>query len=243
MVFERLEYKYLVSEKLMESLRADILPHVNADPNMGENKEYIVRSIYYDSPAMDSYNEKIEGVKVRQKFRIRGYDSEEESQELFLEIKNKYNNFISKSRIGFPYDKNLRSLVSNTRKHENLPSEARKFLYHYYHKTLKPVVLIVYNREAYFCKFNPALRLTFDKNLRNKLYPSYEDLFSQNLKNYLNGFFIFEVKFYQSMPGWVVNIIQKYDLNKKALSKYTMGIDSNKLPKRYSMTMSKRFRF
>jgi len=80
----------------MEALRADILPHVNADPNMGENREYTVRSIYYDSPAMDSYNEKIEGVKVRQKFRIRGYDSEEESQELFLEIKNKYNNFISK---------------------------------------------------------------------------------------------------------------------------------------------------
>jgi len=56
--------------------------------------------------------------------------------------------------------------------------------------------LIVYNREAYYSKFNTELRITFDKNLRSKISTSTDDLFSRHKSVYsLTDYFILEIKF------------------------------------------------
>ncbi len=71
----RLEYKYLVPRERLDALRAQMRPYLRADgftAKTSANKGYTVRSIYFDTAEMDGYLEKIEGIGVRKKIRVRG---------------------------------------------------------------------------------------------------------------------------------------------------------------------------
>ncbi len=194
----------------------------------------MVRSIYYDSRTCECYSQKISGIKVRNKFRIRGYNTGNAHSPVFFEIKRKNNNFISKSRSPLPFSRALTVLNMNGRCHGGddspacLPDGARNFLFHYHSKNLKPTTLVVYDREAYYGKYNTNLRLTFDKNLRRELFPDPERLFDDTeLRPVLRDSFIFEVKFYGSLPGWLRALICTYALPRMALSKYTNCLNTD----------------
>ena len=89
----RYERKYLVNNELLEPLRKRFMPFLVPDINADQTQlksEYIVRSIYYDTPHFDSLNEKKEGFEDRLKLRIRGYNNYFSGCEVFLEIKRKF---------------------------------------------------------------------------------------------------------------------------------------------------------
>ncbi len=89
----RYERKYLVPNSAMNQLRKRLLPFVLADKNTlpapDGNTQYTVRSIYFDSRSLDFYDEKMEGLLLRRKFRIRGYNNCEPGSEVVFEIKEK----------------------------------------------------------------------------------------------------------------------------------------------------------
>ena len=101
----RLEYKFLVNINDLERLREKLEPFVDLDPFVKEGivNEYTVRSIYFDSSNFNFYHEKIDGIKIRKKLRIRSYDNKSDNNLVFLEIKNKYDNFIGKNRAPILY--------------------------------------------------------------------------------------------------------------------------------------------
>jgi len=83
-----------------------IMPFVNLDKNAKgrEHNHYTVRSIYFDTPELHFYTEKIEGVPNRKKVRLRGYDTHEQSNGVvFTEIKRKYQIPILKNRAKMTY--------------------------------------------------------------------------------------------------------------------------------------------
>ena len=245
-MFKRLEYKYLVPMAKLETLRSEIMPFAKLDPYASRevNHQYLVRSLYYDTLGHDCYLDKIEGVRVRKKFRIRAYNSVGDDTVVFLEIKRKRVNFIGKDRAPLLY-KNLNLLFSNHNPmqviisnkgngHER--SNARHFLYHYYRLGLRPTVQVLYNREAYYYKFNDDLRITFDTNIRSTVFSATHPLFNgapttpvQVLRNY----FIFEVKFTGGFPSWLNEIVRRLQLTRMALSKYTICLDSHDMTKKF----------
>lgn len=242
---KRLEYKYLVPKSLVDAIRADMRPFVEIDQfaEKQQAKEYTVRSVYYDTPKFDCYSEKIEGLKVRKKFRIRGYNIPDKNSIVFLEIKQKYNNFIDKNRAPLMWnqideflfypdlDKYIIPFSGNGKE----KGDAQRFLYHYYSQALRPAVLVIYDREAFFGKFDKSLRFTFDKNLRSTLFPSLDMLYKEEqIKYAMPKYFIFEVKFYTGLPAWIQSIIKRYQLPRMALSKYTICLDSHKAPKKFA---------
>lgn len=233
----RYERKYYVSndqlDKLRERLKPFVNPDVHAKPGDTGLSQYTVRSIYYDTPFMEYYYEKKEGLEFRNKFRIRGYDQQTEDSIIFLEIKRKLNNRIGKHRSTLKY-KDLKPLLTsgNTRDYITGPKfpkalkDADKFLFYFYSKSLKPVNLVVYDREAFHGKFNDEVRITFDKNVRTAIYPTIDELYSENrLKLVTPGSFILEIKYYNSMPLWARSIIQEFSLRLEAISKYSTGLD------------------
>jgi hypothetical protein len=239
----RLEYKFLVPVSLIDSIRADVNPFVNLDPfaEKQNSGEYTVRSIYYDTPKFDCYHEKIEGIKVRKKYRIRGYNVPEQDEIAFLEIKRKYNNHINKNRapilnqnlqsflVSRDLDKHILSFSGNGKEQ----NDAQRFLFHYYRDRLKPVVLINYEREAFVGKFDSTFRITFDKNLRSAVYPSLESLYKEDQMKYsMMNNFILEVKFNSGLPKWIKSILTRYNLLRKSLSKYTICLDSHRVMKK-----------
>lgn len=232
----RYEYKYLVDTKLLDRLRRSFEPYLEPDEYAAgrNNAEYTVRSIYFDTHNLQFYHEKLSGIMVRKKLRIRGYNYRDESDKLFLEIKRKYENKIWKNRAAFSYENlksiidcgNIEDLINDETLDRAAFSEGSRFIHHLKRNHLKPVVLITYDREAYQSKFNSSLRITFDKNLRYKLFPSTEDLFDEStLKKAMPDKFVLELKFYNGFPRWLQNILQKYGLTRVPVSKYTICID------------------
>ena len=234
----RLEYKYLVPNSLLDRIRDDIRPYVKPDPVGGKNASgsYTVRSVYYDTLGFDCYDAKEAGLKIRSKFRIRGYDQCADDAVVYLEIKRKYSGFIDKHRApilrkdleAFLSSRDIERYVINARTTPQARRDAERFLYHYYRFKLHPAVLVVYDREAFYAGFDSSLRLTFDKSLRRILSPSLGDLYDDiGLGRAMSRSFILEIKFFRyALPGWVRSVISRYRLPRMALSKYTICLDT-----------------
>jgi hypothetical protein len=233
----RLEYKYLVHSTKLDALRKALEPYVTLDMQYNDVHEYTVRSIYFDTSKLKYYHEKIDGINIRKKLRIRGYNLQDSESVIFLEIKRKHENYINKNRSALKYyhledlirTKDIDSYVLTENGFSNSLDDAEKFLHHIYKRTLKPVVLVVYEREAFYSKFDSRLRLTFDKDLRYSLFPSMDTLYSDdNLQPSMPAKFIFEVKFGHGFPKWLSNILTEFKLSRMAISKYTICLEKER---------------
>jgi len=238
---DRLEYKYLVSNEQLTELRRAVSPFVEVDKYArNERREYTVHSIYFDTPALDYYHQKMAGIQYRKKIRIRGYNDQQANSPVFLEIKRKENMAISKNRAPVLF-KDANALletgdtpryVMNHNGFASAAEDARRFLYHVYRYSLHPVALISYEREAFFYRFDDSVRITFDKNLRSVAWPGIEDLFNgKHSTPSLGGHFVLEIKFHKGMPSWIKTILNDLDLERTAVSKYTICLDTQGIPR------------
>jgi SPX domain protein involved in polyphosphate accumulation len=235
----RFEYKYLVSNDDLHKLRSQISPYLELDKYAAKrkNKEYVVRSLYYDTPQLRFYYEKLAGLKNRKKVRIRGYNEFRKNAIAFLEIKRKDTNSIWKNRTGVPF-RDISSLLETGQvrefifcedKKENGIDDAIKFLFQIHRNSLRPIINVVYEREAFFYKFDHRLRITLDKNLRSSLNPAVESLYrEENMIYAIPGNTIMEVKIHGPLPSWLGYTIARLGLRQQALSKYTLALDSHR---------------
>jgi len=235
----RLEYKYLVRYEHLDRFRKMIDPFLERDryTSDGEIPEYSVRSIYFDTPTLRYYVEKIEGIDLRKKLRIRGYNGGGKNPEVFLEIKRKHIQSVWKNRAPLQYTQvneffetgNVEKYINTENGIANAADNARRFLFHFYHHALQPVVLVNYEREAYTGRFDRSLRLTIDKNLRSNIYPGLDQLFSEEqMKRCIPHHFVVEVKFNKIMPNWIHAILGEFSVRRRAVSKYCIGLEAHK---------------
>jgi hypothetical protein len=232
------EFKYVVPVSRIDQLREAISPYVELDPYASAmaDHQYTVRSVYFDTSRFNSYFEKIDGYKIRKKIRIRGYNRPTGDDMVFLEIKRKFKEPIEKNRERLTFEVMKRLMAGEgSRAFGDVEDDhgvngAGKFLFHVYRNNLKPVVLVIYEREAFFDRFKHDVRITIDKNLRSVAYPCVNDLFSEEKAvPALKDYFIFEVKFKEHFPGWLRPITGRLGLIKRAASKYVFCIDSHHL--------------
>lgn len=235
----RLEYKYLVRYEHLDRFRGMITPFLDRDvyASNGEIPEYSVRSIYFDTPTLRYYEEKKEGIDVRKKLRIRGYNGGGKNPEVFLEIKRKNIQTVWKNRAPLYYKKvydllqtgDVDSYIITDNGIANAADNARRFLFHVYQHALQPLVLVTYEREAYTGRFNRDFRLTIDKNLRSAIYPEIRDLFSEkHMVRCIPHHFVVEVKFKNRMPNWIHSILGTFGVRRRAVSKYCIGLEAHK---------------
>jgi SPX domain protein involved in polyphosphate accumulation len=236
----RLEYKYLIPVSKFEQVKKEMLPYLQLDEyaDRKDKKEYTVRSIYFDNPKWQYYVDKIEGLKVRKKLRIRGYNDSFGESVIFIEIKRKNQGFISKNRAPLLYSDlpkiletgNAKEYIFNSDSKGRSLADAEKFLYYYTNDHLSPTILITYEREPFYYKFDKKLRITFDKDLRFLSFPEYDDLFEEeHLQKALTNKVILEIKFTCSYPSWLQNILTRYDLQRRPVSKYTNCIERDRI--------------
>ena len=105
--FNRFEIKYQITIPERDNIINHIKPFMELDPHIKKGyKTYEVRSIYFDSPHKRAYFDKISGIKIRVKLRIRYYpDFQVDKKELvFIELKRKFNENVSKSRVLVPFE-------------------------------------------------------------------------------------------------------------------------------------------
>jgi len=237
----RNEKKYLVPNRLINPLRSRVNTFMRPDIFVRDNPEglpqYTVRSIYFDSRRLEAYYEKLGGVLFRRKFRVRGYHGPEPEEQVVLEIKRKIGSKVKKYRAFINYthldelleNGQIDQYVENTSYEPNAREDAGRFLFHLKKKQFVPTCLIAYDREAYHGLMDSGVRITFDKNLRSRMFPPTGQLFSEGqLKKFFPDHFILEIKYFsEEMPRWARSLIQEFRLRNEALSKYTLGIDAH----------------
>jgi hypothetical protein len=231
----RREYKYLAPVGIIDQLRSAIKPYIELDKyaSIRPNKEYTVRSIYYDDKDLNAYYEKVEGIKNRNKIRIRCYNEYNHTNIAFLEIKRRLENFIDKHRspLKFEYLEDLfytgdiESYI--IQKEPDALDNAKRFFFQINKNHMKPISLVVYDREAFFSIFDSNIRITFDKNLRYYSFPDTASFYNESLlKSAMPKYFILEIKFYKGFSEHFQDIINRFVLVRLALSKYQICIDA-----------------
>ncbi len=235
----RIERKYLVPNHMLKNLRDRFSTFVRPDKyaklyNNGVY-QYTVRSIYLDSISLSCYAEKREGVMFRRKFRIRGYNYSDIDNNVVMEIKRKIENRQKKYRSLVRFDDvenmlgsgDLQKYVIKNGQSTDPVTNASRFMYHVKKHRFIPTCLITYEREAFHGLLDEGVRITFDKNIRCRMYPHIKTLYSDyNLKQMFKNSFILEIKYFRNqMPVWARSIVQEFKLRNDALSKYTIGID------------------
>lgn len=233
----REEFKYWASLGQIDRIREIIAPFVRPDPHTdgSSSPEYAVRSIYYDGRGFDFYYQKIEGLRLRKKLRVRGYNHTSVGSTVFFEIKHKLDRRVFKERAAIPITMGKDLLccphVPAVNAGEGWPRGSRiaadRFLWLKHKLGLIPVMLVVYDREAFVGAINGRTRVTIDTNLRSLLFPSEDDLYTDSrLKTAVNGKAILELKFNGSMPAWMMALVKAERLTPVSISKYCISVDS-----------------
>ncbi len=102
--FNRYEIKYLIDADQVESLRAEMERRLDRDRHCPD-EGYQIWSVYYDTPRLRFYWEKIEGLKFRRKLRVRHYGDRLAATgdtPVCVEIKQRVNRVTQKRRVSLP---------------------------------------------------------------------------------------------------------------------------------------------
>lgn len=218
---KRHEYKYLLTIKDYHELRARLKKVMRLDSFSGENNGYLVRSLYFDDPYDTSYHEKVAGVSMRKKYRIRIYNCDQRT--IKLEEKIKYIDMVHKNSCIISQQDVMSILEGDYSNLLNSSDPFKQYLYvKFISRILKPKVIVDYFREAYILPYN-RIRVTIDRSLAAGK-PS-EDFFNKDAITYRTDLmyaFILEVKYDNFLPDYLKSILNLYGGTRLAVSKYCL---------------------
>ena len=100
--FNRFEFKYVVPHDEMRAFIDDLEGYTVSDRHSTGDSGYTVYSLYWDSPGLDFFWEKIDGQKYRRKLRLRRYTDGEYT---FVEIKQRTDRTVQKRRMRLPTER------------------------------------------------------------------------------------------------------------------------------------------
>lgn len=214
-VFQRVEKKYLLTEKQYHQVMAALKPYMNID----EYGLHTIGNVYYDTKEDTLIRNSIEKPPYKEKLRLRSYGIPRLSDSVFLEIKKKVQGIVNKRRIALPLIEAYRYLETGELSYPRtqIHNEMDDFLTRY---ELIPKLYLAYDRIALYGKEDFEFRVTFDQNIRSRtsdLYLESGDWGELLLENRER---IMEVKILGAMPLWFVHILSKFEIYSSSFSKY-----------------------
>lgn len=217
----RHEYKFYLTTLTYLRMRERLRPLLQPDENMRREEGYLVSSLYFDDLHHSAKREKVDGVRFREKFRIRTYDRNDAV--IKLESKAKVDFLTSKLSARLSRAEYDRILLDED---DFLLRRDEPFCQQFYGlrkiKLLRPATIVEYTREAYLAEVG-NVRVTFDKDIAASLYG--QDLFAPDL--ILNPILppdvlVMEVKYDDFLPKLVHQLIADQALQRFAISKYVL---------------------
>ncbi len=224
--FQRFEFKYYLPHNTADKIIPALLNYMDWDPYIknSHNDYYQVNSLYFDSPDYGCFADKESGIADRKKLRFRFYEPLQPASPIFLEIKRKKDALIIKDRIKLTsefgasvnLDNYLKSLYDNDKDNKFL----RELIWFKKRNNLRPKLFISYCRKALMSKVDPRFRLTFDYNIKTALINNLAEPPARKLLSVYPYAVVLELKYNNILPNWFHHIIQKFQLQRLAYSKY-----------------------
>lgn len=183
---------------------------------------YTIRSLYFDTPDDEDYRDKLDGLELRKKVRLRVYDPK--ADYAMLELKQKQGSLQKKRSLRMTRADALRLIAKD---YSVLLSYSEPFASEMFglmtRRAYRPKTIVEYKRKAFIAKEN-KIRVTFDNTIRAS--ETCFDLFSEHLPMYpvLDDFnAVLEVKFNGFMLSYIKNIIALSDRSAISISKYCLA--------------------
>ena len=212
--FKRYEKKYLLNLEQYEAVKKGMAPYMTAD----RFSNYTICNIYYDTPNWDLIRTSLEKPLYKEKLRVRSYGAIHNSDNVFIEIKKKYDGVVYKRRVTMKTIDAYRFLKGEKPADESqIHREIEYFMDHY---RPQPKVFIGYDREAYAGKEDSELRITFDTDLRYR--ESELDLRAGVHGRLLlpHDTVLMEIKIPDAAPLFLAKLLSENDIRDVSFSKY-----------------------
>ncbi len=214
--FMRYEMKYLVSAEQRGELM-ELMEKYMTDDEYGRST---ICNVYYDTPDMRLVRRSIEKPVYKEKLRVRCYGSLPEGDRVFVELKKKYDEVVYKRRVSMSTEQAEKYIAGkgDCPKQNQIVSEIDYFLSEY--KNLIPAAFIGYEREAYFAKDDPNLRITFDDNI---VWRDYDISLCRGFCGkplLMPNQSLMEIKVSTAFPLWLTNKLSELKVFKVNFSKY-----------------------
>lgn len=222
-IFNRVEKKYIISEKQYSELMKKIEPYLEKDKYFFSQ----INNIYYDTINNDLLIKSLQKPVYKEKVRIRSYGVPKIQDTIFLEIKKKYKGIVNKRRISITLDEFYNFIESGYIIKNNKTQISKEIEYYFEKYSLKPQVFIAYDRYSYNAKENKNFRITFDTNLRYRFKDlnlekgDYGSLYSNN------KIYIMELKTLGALPLWFVKVINEMNIYPTSFSKIGKIFEKN----------------
>ncbi len=213
--FRRYEMKFRIPDEEYVSFR-------NALERSMQIDEYglsTILNVYYDTERSDLISRSLKKPRYKEKIRLRSYGIPDRDHTVFPELKKKVDGIVYKRRSEMPLWEAECFLNEGIR--PSLDSQInREIEYVRGFYGIVPKVVLCYDREAFFSKKDPRIRMTIDRNIRyrtDRLSLSEGDdgdlLFPE-------GGFLLELKVGAAMPVELSELFAGHRVYPVSFSKY-----------------------
>lgn len=213
----RHELKHEINVSDMITIRQRLRAVAKPDPHAVGGK-YFIRSLYFDNLSDKALREKIDGINIREKFRIRYYDGD--TSVIHLEKKSKRNG------LGYKESANLTAAQAQAIVDGDISwmrASKEPLIQELYMKMatqgLRPKTIVDYTREPFI--YAPGnVRVTLDYNIRTGLHCT--DFLNPDCLTIPagNATIILEVKWDAYLPDIIRDAVQLESRRAAAYSKY-----------------------
>lgn len=222
--FDRYEDKYIINGEQYRKLIRELSTYGYRD----EFGQYPIASVYFDSAAFVLAGECIRSPYTNRKLRLRQYshDPFRGNGMVMFELKERRNGKVHKIRSNMDFDTfRERSLKESVPETDAIYRQLRIFQKQ---AALRPRIWVQYLREAYRFDGDPDLRVTFDTEIAccraealdlNGEFRGPQIIFPRD--NYL-----LEVKYSDTMPCWLEEMLQTNGIVRTDFSKYLLAYHS-----------------
>lgn len=159
--FKRYEKKYMLTPEQLSRMLAGMGNYVQAD----EFGRYTICNIYYDTENYLLIRASLAKPVYKEKLRMRSYGVPGNQDQVFVELKKKFDSVVYKRRAVMKAASAAAYLHDGAvpEREDQICREIDWFMRSYHPE---PKVFIAYDRMAFAGLDNPDLRITFDTNLR-----------------------------------------------------------------------------
>ena len=213
----RHEWKHEISYADLLAIRQRLRAVAESDPH-AQGGRYLIRSLYFDNLDDKALREKIDGVNLREKFRIRYYNGD--TSVIHLEKKSRRAGLGTKFSAALSREE-AQSIVDG--RLDWMMDSGRPLVQELYCKMrwqgLRPKVIVEYTREPFI--YRPGnVRVTFDYDIRTGL--SCTDFLNPDCVTIPAGDapILLEVKWDAFLPNIIRDAVQTPGRHAEAFSKY-----------------------
>ena len=183
---------------------------------------YLIRSLYFDSLDDRDFEEKVDGVDLRRKIRLRNYGKE--SQSAKLEMKQKQGMMQKKRSLTLNKEQS-RSLINGDYSvllgfDSNFAGECFGIMNM---QCYRPKAVVSYTRKVFVAEENET-RVTFDHHINGS--ETNFDIFSDDIAESMifdPYLVVMEVKYNGFLLSYIKDIINEVNASELAVSKYCLG--------------------